>query len=111
MVAKLTPGAKRLRLRILAHANVRIAAQLADEIGDLVNQRLNAADIDVATSVLARAAIARGVTEVAGAWLADVTHELPADGPIAVADLREDLPPGLRPVVFLDPKLTGEARH
>lgn len=97
------------REQLLECADQRAAADLVAGATDVINRYLNNAGINVATSLLARALIARGTMEVAATWWSDfgrVTHE---DAAAALNDIVANPPKGLRPIVFLDPSSLGPA--
>lgn len=71
---KLSPKAQGLRDAVEAVANAVAAAELANKIQDMCFAALNEANVDMATSLYARALVARSNVLTAAHWWADVSR-------------------------------------
>lgn len=56
------------RKQLLEAADVEVAGGIAETIINATNEAINAMDVPIATSLLARALIAHGLIEVAAKW-------------------------------------------
>ena len=95
-----------LRTQLLAAADLSRAADLASELHDELNEALNNAGVNVATSLLGRALLARAIIGTAAAWWADSGVPEPLTFS-ALKSIVDDLPPELTPICFIDPEITG----
>ena len=93
-----------LRAHLLASGDLMRATALAGELHDRLNEELNDAGVTVATSLLARALLARAVIGTAAAWWADLNVPEPLTY-AAIRSIVDDLPPELTPVCFIDPEI------
>jgi hypothetical protein len=98
---------------LLAGADIRMAAGIADTIGDLVGKTLNDIDVGAGTSLVARALIAQGTLAVAAAWWSgDLMPAIPL--PVAAEALRSivtDPPAGIDVQVWLDPDIVAQNKR
>lgn len=95
-------AAWRLRQELLAAADVGHAAEWAEDLVNLVNERLNEAGtpehpraVNSATSLLARALVANGLLVVARCWWADIGKGPQLAYDEALKSFLDELPPGL----------------
>lgn len=107
----MTGGERLVRDGLVEQADIDAAAMIAGEVSDMVNRAVNAADIFLATSLVARALIARAIIEVSAEWLADLTlHSSKvstADARGALLSFFDELPAGLRSHSYIDPDLVA----
>lgn len=105
MPEPISPRAEALRSLLLSAAGSNHAIALANEVTDSVNEQLNAAGVTAATSLLARALIARSVAAIAADWWTDLSSQPKPITSEAIMSLVTDLPPEFDGDSYIDPSL------
>ena len=110
-MAEFDPRAALLRANVLRQADVDEALQQANLLIGQVNDVLNASGVDAATSLTARALVARGVLIVAGDWYADLTGAPKEATRGAIRSLADNPPVGVAGESFIDASIAREGHR
>lgn len=97
--------AKLLRGHLLLRADLPLAAELAQQISDEVNERLNDAGISAGDSVLARILLANAIMAVTSDWWAALMKVPRPETHAAAMDLLINLPIALEAETYVDPTI------
>ena len=95
-----------LRAHLIDRAELLISAMLAEEICNMVNDKLNDMGVTIATSLMARALIAHGIVETASHWWSQSTD--PRATPPATTAVMRSFVTDIPPFIYGESYIPGE---